>query len=90
MSSNGLYTILPNIQCNPIQEILEGSTSTGILSVIFPNGEAMFSWFKSLNEDSLKKFSVIGRIKGPGFNLQKNIAAPIGLPNLPGITGRMR
>jgi hypothetical protein len=88
--SEGLYKILPNIQFNPIQEVLEGGTRSGILSMIFPNGEAMFSWFKSLNEDSLKHFSIVGRIKGPTFNLDKNITSPIGIPNIAGVTGRVR
>jgi hypothetical protein len=64
----------------------EGMTQRGLLSIIFPNGEGMFSWFRSFNENSLKKLSIFGKFKGASLNLDQGIAAPIGLPIIPGIT----
>ena len=84
--SESLYKILPNLACNPISSIAEGATSAGLLNIVFPNGGAMLSWFKGLNEQSMKKLSMFSKFKGPDLNLDKTINSPIGLPRIQGIT----
>ncbi|MCH9753802.1 MAG: hypothetical protein K0T99_02740 [Alphaproteobacteria bacterium] len=88
MSKGGLYDILPRLACNPLQDMAQGMTQKGLLSIIFPNGEGMFAWFRRFNENSLRMFSVFGRFKGASLKLDQNIAPPIGLPIIPGITER--
>jgi len=91
MSSEGLFVILPKLACNPLQDMAEGSTSKGLLAIVFPNGEAMFNWFKTLNENSLKQFSFLGvlGLKFPTIKLG-HIPSPIGLPDTPLTKGRSR
>lgn len=83
--SEGLFAILPNLACNPLRDMVEGSTSKGLLAIVFPNGEAMFNWFKTLNENSLKQFSILSTLglKLPELKGLGNIPSPIGLPDTP-------
>jgi len=62
MSSEGLFSILPKLACNPMQDLAEGMTKRGLLAIVFPNGEAMFEWFKGLSENSLKQFSIMSTL----------------------------
>lgn len=86
MSEESLYNILPNLGCSPLQDEISGMTYKGLIAIVFPNGEAMFEWFKGFSDKSLAKLSILSIIKptGPG-TLFGGISAPIGLPTIPGI-----
>lgn len=89
--SEGLFAILPKLACNPLQDMVEGSSSRGLLAIVFPNGEAMFNWFKTLNENSLKQFSILSTLglKLPTIKLG-TIPSPVGLPDTPFTKSRSR
>lgn len=82
--ANGLYTILPKLACNPLQDLSEGMTQKGLLNIIFPNGEGMFSWFRSFNEKSLGKLGILSKFKGASLNIDRPI------PGIFGSKGRGR
>jgi hypothetical protein len=81
-----LFESLARLGCNPVQELFEGMSHRGLMNIIFPNGEAMFGWFKGLAESGLKGLSPLSIVKvtlptwGSG-----NIASPIGVPHVEGL-----
>lgn len=83
-SKSSLWTALPSMGFNLQSEIVEGSTSKGVLMIIFPNAEAMFSWYGGLMGKGLAKLAIFNLIKAKGLEGPGRIPSPVGMPNIPG------
>ena len=82
-----LFSVLPQLACNPMRDLVEGATQRGLINLVFPNGEAMTQWFKSLAESG-KELSVFAELDVDlsKFGFKGNPIGPIIPINIPGIT----